>query len=163
MIKQQIRLGQTMDKLARAYADMIFSAAALEEEHKIQLRNRPQIEPSTAPISILLSSPKAHKNTKKDMLFSRKGLYRDIQIVKSFEELRGLKVGSYNISKNIIGKIEEPSIESQSKLDKDKRPLTADEANLDYFLSLVATIAMRLPGISKNITTNKMYVSDNKP
>ena len=146
-----------MDKLARAYADMIFSATVSEED-------KPQIEPSTAPINILLSGPiKAHKNINQDMLFSRKELYRDIQIVKSFEELRGLKVGSYNISKNIIGKIEEPSIESQSKLDKDKRPLTADEANLDYFLSLVATIAMRLPGISKNITTNKMYVSDNKP
>jgi hypothetical protein len=163
MIRQQIRLAKTMDKLARAYADMIFSATALEEEHKIQLRNRPQIEPSTTLKSILLSSPKAHKNINKDMLFGRKGLYRDIQIVKSFEELRGLKVGSYDISKNIISKIEEPSIEHQSKLDKDKLGLTADEADLDYFLSLVATIAMRLPGISKNITTNKLYVSDNKP
>ena len=87
-----------MDKLARAYADMIFSAAALEEEHIIQLRNRPQIESSTAPISILLSSPKAHKNINKDMLFSRKELYRDIQIVKSFEELQGFKDQAHNFS-----------------------------------------------------------------
>ena len=45
----------------------------------------------------------------------------------------------------------------------DVHPLTAQEAELDYFLSLVATIAMRLPGISKNITANKIYVSDKKP
>ena len=42
-------------------------------------------------------------------------------------------------------------------------PLTAQEAELDYFLSLVATIAMRLPGINKNITSNKIYVGDKKP
>ena len=85
MPKQKRRLDKTMDKLARAYADMIFSATVSEED-------KPQIEPSTAPINILLSGPiKAHKNINQDMLFSRKELYRDIQIVKSFEELRGFK------------------------------------------------------------------------
>ena len=57
-----------MDKLARAYTDTIFSAIALKEEHKIQLRNSLQIEPSIAPTSTLLSNAvKAYKNTNKDM------------------------------------------------------------------------------------------------
>ena len=127
-----------MDKLVRAYADTIFSATASEED-------RLQIEPSAAPKNILVSSPmKAHKNINKDMLFSRKELYRDIQIVKSFEELRGFKDQVHNFSEKASYKMSDPEIQGKAKLVEGYHALTAEEAELDSFLSLIATLALRL-------------------
>ena len=138
MPKQKRRLDKTMDKLARAYADMIFAATVSEED-------KPKIEPSTAPINILLSSPmKTHKNINKDMLFSRKELYRDIQIVKSFEELRGFKDQTHNFSEKASNKMSDPEIQGKAKLVEGYHALTAEEAELDSFLSLIATLALRL-------------------
>jgi len=127
-----------MDKLARAYADMIFSVTVSEED-------KPKIEPSTAPINILLSSPmKAHKNINKDMLFSRKELYRDIQIVKSFEELRGFKDQAHNFSEKASNKMSDPEMQGKAKLVEGYHALTAEEAELDSFFSLIATLALRV-------------------
>jgi len=138
MSEQKRRLEKTMDKLVRAYADTIFSATASEED-------RLQIEPSAAPKNILVSSPmKAHKNINKDMLFSRKELYRDIQIVKSFEELRGFKDQVHNFSEKASYKMSDPEIQGKAKLVEGYHALTAEEAELDSFLSLIATLALRL-------------------
>ena len=138
MSEQKRRLEKTMDKLVRAYADTIFSATASEED-------RLQIEPSAAPKNILVSSPmKAHKNINKDMLFSRKELYRDIQIVKSFEELRGFKDQAHNFSEKASYKMSDPEIQGKAKLVEGYHALTAEEAELDSFLSLIATLALRL-------------------
>jgi hypothetical protein len=138
MPKPKRRLDKTMDKLARAYADMIFSVTVSEED-------KPKIEPSTAPINILLSSPmKTHKNINKDMLFSRKELYRDIQIVKSFEELRGFKDQTHNFSEKASNKMSDPEIKGKAKLVEGYHALTAEEAELDSFFSLIATLALRV-------------------
>ena len=74
-----------MDKLARAYADMIFLATVSEKD-------KPQIQTSTAPINIFLASPKkAHKNINKDMLFSRKSYTETsklLSLLKNCEDSR---------------------------------------------------------------------------
>jgi hypothetical protein len=58
----------------------------------------------------------------------------------------------------------ESNEQRQQKLTNNKQSLSAADAELDYFLTLVATIALRLtPEAKKNDTTNSTSTEEAKP
>jgi hypothetical protein len=58
----------------------------------------------------------------------------------------------------------ESNIKRQEKLTKDKQVLSADDAALDSFFSLIATLAIRLTaGSKKNNTSSSTSTKETKP
>jgi hypothetical protein len=58
----------------------------------------------------------------------------------------------------------ESNEQRQQNLPNNKQSLSAADAELDYFLTLVATIALRLtPEVKKNDTTNSTSTEEAKP
>ena len=61
-------------------------------------------------------------------------------------------------------KMIESNEQRQQNLPNNKQSLSAADAELDYFLTLVATIALRLtPEVKKNDTTNSTSTEEAKP